>query len=96
MAYASQEQALRPPIREWHVPFVNGRLFVTGLEHIFSRVYTVDQFLLDQGRTTAGHVIPPVDQIKQTRLGVNYPGGRAVGRFYSTPRLNARPGHVHG
>jgi len=24
MAYASQEQALRPPIREWHMPFVNG------------------------------------------------------------------------
>ena len=36
MAYASQEQALRPPIREWHMPFVNGRLFVTGLEHISS------------------------------------------------------------
>jgi hypothetical protein len=34
MAYASQEQALRPSIREWHMPFVNRRLFVTGLEHI--------------------------------------------------------------
>jgi hypothetical protein len=24
IAYASQEQALRPPIREWYMPFVNG------------------------------------------------------------------------
>jgi hypothetical protein len=38
MAYASQEQALRPPIREWHMPFVNGRLFVVGLEHFFEAV----------------------------------------------------------
>jgi hypothetical protein len=35
MAYASQEQALSYAIHEWHMPFVNGRLFVTGLEQIY-------------------------------------------------------------